>query len=55
MKSKNKSQRLSFSLNFPTLLKQIKIDHLNPKNLLKLVAKKLKKMKIFALKIVVKN
>ena len=38
---------------FSNPLKQIKIDLLNPRTLLKLVAKTLKKIRIFALKIVV--
>jgi len=53
MKNKNKSQRLLFFFDFSNSIKHIKIDLINPKTLLKLVAKTLKKMKIFALEIVV--
>ena len=49
MKNKNKSQRLLFFFNFFNSLKQMKIDLLNPKTLLKLAVKILKKMEIFAL------
>ena len=56
MKNKNKSQRLLFFFDFSNSLKQMKIDLLNQKKtLLKLVVKTLKKMKIFALKILVEN
>ena len=47
MKNKTIPKDFSFSLNFSTFLKQIKIKKL--KTLLKLVAKTLKKMRIFAL------
>ena len=55
MKNKNKSQRLLFFFDFSNSLKQMKIDFLNPKTLLKLDVKTLKKMEIFALKILDKN
>jgi len=45
----NKSQRLLFFFDFSNSLKQMKIYLLNPKTLLKLTVKTLKKMKIFAL------
>ena len=53
MKNKNQFPKTLFFFNFLNPLKQIKIDLLNPKTLLKLVPKTLKKMRIFALEIVV--
>ena len=53
IKIKNQFSNTLFFFEFSNTLKQIKIDLLNPKTLLKLVAKTLKKMKIFALEIVV--
>ena len=55
MKNKNKSQRLLFFFDSSNSLKKMKIDLLNPKTLLKLAVKTLKKMEIFALEILVKN
>ena len=55
MKNKNKSQRLLFFFDFFNSLKQMKIDLLNPKTLLKLAFKTLKKIKILALKILIQN
>ena len=49
IKNKNKSQRLLFFFDFFNFLKQMKIDLLNPKTLLNLDVKTLKKMEIFAL------
>ena len=49
----NNSQRLSFSLNFPTPFKVKKDQIFKPKTLLKLVAKTLLKMRKFALQIVI--
>ena len=53
MKIKNQFPKTLFFFDFSNPLKQIKIHLLNPKTLLKLVAKTLLKMRKFALKIVV--
>ena len=53
MKIKNQFPKILFFFNFSNPLKQIKIDLLNLKTLLKLVVKTLKKMRIFALEIIV--
>ena len=50
MKNKNKSQRLLFFFDFSNFLKQMKIDLLALKTLLKLAFKTLRKIEIFALK-----
>ena len=55
MKIKTNIPNTLFFFDFPTLEKQIKINSFSSKTLLKLVAKKLKKMGIFALEILVKN
>ena len=56
MKNKNKSQRLLLRFfDFSNSLKQMKIDLLNPKTLLKTCIKTLVKVRNFALKILVKN
>ena len=49
MKNKHQFPKTVFFFDFSNPLKQIKNDLLNPKTLLKLVAKTLKKMRIFAL------
>ena len=48
-KDQNQFPNTLFFFENSNTLKQIKIDLLNPKTLLKLVAKTLKKMKMFAL------
>ena len=52
IKIKNQFQNTLFFFDFSNTLKQIKIELLNPKTLLKLIAKTLKKIGIFALEIV---
>ena len=51
MKIKNQFSKTLFFFDFFNSLKHIKIDILNSKTLLKLVAKTFKKIRIFALKI----
>ena len=55
MKKKNQFPKTLFFFDFSNTLKQMKIDLLNPKTLLKLVAKTLKKMEILALEKLVEN
>ena len=53
IKIKNQFPKDYLFFEFSNTLKQIKIEHLNPKTLLKLITKTLKKIEIFALEIVV--
>ena len=55
MKNKNKSQRLLLFFDFSNSLKQMKTDLFDSKTLLKLAFKTLRKIEIFALKIVVEK
>ena len=55
MKIKKQSQRLSFSLNFPTLFKTNKDQIFKSKTLLKTSVKTLEKMEILLLKILVEK
>ena len=55
MKNKNKSQRLFFFFDFSNSLKQMKIDLLAQKTLLKTCIKTLVKVRNLALEILVQN
>jgi len=55
MKNKNKSQRLLFFFDFSNSLKQMKIDLLALKTLLKTYNKTVVKVRNLALEILVKN